>query len=75
VGEMTAILPSCHPRSALPRISQWDSPSPLSVALERGHNVLLSGLMVATVDSLWDGIKGRGWLRVARYNGPQAYCH
>lgn len=49
----------------------WDPPCAPSVALERGHNLLLSALMVPSVDARMAGL-GVG---AARWILPRAYCH
>lgn len=49
----------------------WDPPCAPSVALERGHNLLLSALMVPSVDAEMAGL-GVG---AARWILPRAYCH
>lgn len=49
----------------------WDPPCAPSVALERGHNLLLSALMVPSVDAEMAGL-GVG---AACWILPRAYCH
>lgn len=49
----------------------WDPPCAPSVAHERGHNLLLSALMVPSVDAEMAGL-GAG---AARWILPRAYCH
>lgn len=70
-GTQPCQLWSCREDEWMPcTLHCWGPPCAPSVALERGHNLLLSALMVPSVDAEMAG-PGVG---AARWNIPRAYC-